>query len=288
MTDWVSPSGCLHVPTKEKLKWANKHAEDCRIHTQIPIGSDKEYIDMFNSGGREVIILDTETTGITKSDSMIELSMLKCTYDDNGLADIGERFDMYESADIPEHITKLTGITNNMVCGKKFNESGIIDFLGKDPLIIAHNAKFDRGFFERRFPVLDNFRWVCSMDDIDWYSEGYGTKGLNLLLMQEGYYNANAHNALEDCYSVAWLLHITNKANYLIDYGSKALFLYRIESNTYLYKDMLFHAGFKYNFETKRTEKIVPEGMIEETESYLKEHDFHYTSYRITTRGLHK
>ena len=50
--------------------------------------------------------------------------------------------------DISSFITELTGITNEMVSGKHIDGSSVSEFLKDVDLIIAHNAKFDRAFFE--------------------------------------------------------------------------------------------------------------------------------------------
>jgi DNA polymerase-3 subunit epsilon len=79
-------------------------------------------------------------------------------------------------------------------------------FLAADPLIVAHNAWFDRPFFERRFPQLDNLRWACSCRGLDWSQHGFEGAGLGPLLMQAGFF-FEGHRAVDDCLALAWLLH---------------------------------------------------------------------------------
>ena len=100
----------------------------------------------------EAIVFDLETTG---------LSARECRITEIGAVRIrdGEMLDSFNTfvdpeCPIPENITKLTGITNDMVKGAPTEEAALrafFDFMGKredggDQLLIAHNADFDTGF----------------------------------------------------------------------------------------------------------------------------------------------
>ena len=61
----------------------------------------------------------------------------------------------------PADVTRLTGITPEMMAGKTIDFMAAAQFAG-DSLIVAHNAGFDRRFVERFFPQLANNRWACS------------------------------------------------------------------------------------------------------------------------------
>jgi DNA polymerase-3 subunit epsilon len=69
---------------------------------------------------------------------------------------------------IPPEITKITGITNEMVAGHTIDERAATDLLGRVVLVIAHHADFDRRFLERRLPFFITKHWACSRFDIDW------------------------------------------------------------------------------------------------------------------------
>ena len=59
-------------------------------------------------------------------------------------------FYLYPGRDLSEEIIKITGITNEMLKGKRTELEGIIDFMkwvGDAPMV-AHNAKFDISFIE--------------------------------------------------------------------------------------------------------------------------------------------
>ena len=94
-------------------------------------------------------ILDIETTGLSfRSDKITEIGVLK--YKNGEIIDTFETF-VNPEIDIPENITKITGITNEMVKDAPKKEEAIkdfINFIGKDSILVAHNADFDIGFIK--------------------------------------------------------------------------------------------------------------------------------------------
>ena len=58
------------------------------------------------------------------------------------------------SFSIPSEITKITGITDEMVAGHRIDNCALGDLLSRGVLVIAHNAGFDRRFLERRVPAF--------------------------------------------------------------------------------------------------------------------------------------
>jgi DNA polymerase-3 subunit epsilon len=62
---------------------------------------------------------------------------------------------------IPPEITNITGITDEMVTGRRIDDRAVNDLLGRIVLVIAHNAVFDRRFLEKRLPLLATKHWAC-------------------------------------------------------------------------------------------------------------------------------
>jgi len=75
-----------------------------------------------------------------------------------------EEFNGYQDPgrDISAFITGLTGISDDMAKGQTIDESAVAEYLEDVDLIIAHNAKFDRSFFEITFPNIKPKAWACS------------------------------------------------------------------------------------------------------------------------------
>jgi len=98
------------------------------------------------------VIFDLETTGLypNSGDTIIEIGAVK-------IKD-GKIIDRYDELVNPnkllsEEIIKITGITNEMLEGKRTEEMALKDFMkwvDNNPLV-AHNAKFDISFIEMAF-----------------------------------------------------------------------------------------------------------------------------------------
>ena len=97
----------------------------------------------------EYVVFDTETTGFNAAggDQMIEIGAVKIR---NG--EITDRFDelIDPNRPLPEKITELTNITDEMLKGKPSEEEVTKKFLewAGDAPMVAHNAKFDISFIE--------------------------------------------------------------------------------------------------------------------------------------------
>jgi DNA polymerase-3 subunit epsilon len=149
------------------------------------------------------VILDTETTGFkTYSDVLIEIGMIKFEYNEESgqVFNVVDTFDELEAPGfpIPHESVRIHGITDEMVLGKKINEERLNAFMSDVDLVVAHNAKFDRPFAEKRFPVFAHKRWGCSLEQINWREEGIESGKLQYLAYKYGFFYGG-HRALEDC-----------------------------------------------------------------------------------------
>lgn len=117
------------------------------------------------------IMFDVETTGLfhDQGDRIIEVGAVEV----KNFMPTGETFQSYvdPGRSVSEETIKITGITDDMLVGQpKFEDPEIADklleFIG-DARIVAHNAKFDRGFLNMelkkagRRPIPDD-RWLDS------------------------------------------------------------------------------------------------------------------------------
>lgn len=147
------------------------------------------------------VFLDIEATGLSAGDKLIELGMVKFEYSDDGrIFNILEEFNGYHdpNQDIPEFITELTGISNEMVREHKIEESAVAKYLEGVDLVIAHNAKFDRSFFEKTFPGIKPYRWGCSMYDVNWNNEKIESHKLEYIAYKYKFFY-EGHRAVTDC-----------------------------------------------------------------------------------------
>ena len=102
------------------------------------------------------VVFDLETTGLypNSGDTIIEIGAVKIK--DGKIID---RYDelIYPEKELSEEIIKITGITNEMLKGKRLEKECVIDFLNwvGDLPMVAHNAKFDISFIEN---AIDNYK----------------------------------------------------------------------------------------------------------------------------------
>lgn len=165
------------------------------------------------SGGRVLkkgVVVDTETTGINPDkDAIIELGMVLFEFDpETGRAyRVLESFDQLEAPGfpIPPESTAVHGITDEMVAGKRIDDTSVEQFLDGVSLVIAHNSQFDRVFLEKRLPIFEALPWGCSFAQVDWSGEGIGSAKLDYIAYQYGFF-FEAHRAAEDCFALLEIL----------------------------------------------------------------------------------
>ena len=236
------------------------HPENYRLLQRIPLtipGMEEKFPIKLNeaeAGERvfSVVFLDTETTGINKdNDKIIELGMVKaiCSADRNIILSIDKVYDAFEDPGkpIPMEVQKLTHITDDMVAGRHFNDDEIASFLSRNTLIVAHNASFDRAFFDRRFSTLQDLSWVCSLEEIPWKDYGYNGYKLEFLNLVNGWFY-EAHRAYVDCLALLWLLYVKAEAfKALIESANTSTYKLIVRGNFFGKTTELKKIGLKFD-----------------------------------------
>lgn len=163
---------------------------------------------------QQVVILDTETTGITSDARIIELTVI----DLEGNVLFSSLFNTGEP--LPEKIPELTGITDAMLEGQPaFMEKAeeIRDLL-QGRTIIAWNASFDRQRLWEEFarigmPVYTG-EWRDAMEFYA-YASGRQKKWCKLIVAKQemGIGESQEHRATADCLDTLAVLKAVVKAN---------------------------------------------------------------------------
>ena len=165
-------------------------------------------------GERLAIALDTETTGLDISDDeIVEIAMVVFGYDENDRFTrvVGVFEGMREPENpISEDAANITGITAEMLKGKKIDVARLEEIVGRASLIIAHNAAFDRPMCEKLSAVFKDKAWACSATEVPWKRLGYEGTKLAYLLYGSGFFH-KSHRALEDCYALLNVLSVDQK-----------------------------------------------------------------------------
>jgi DNA polymerase-3 subunit epsilon len=158
----------------------------------------------------KVAILDTETTGINVADDkIIELGIVIVEY----CPSTGQAYRVLETYNeledpgmpIPPESTKVHGIVDTMVAGKKIMDALVEKLMEDVALVIAHNAAFDRGFVEARLPFFKKKAWGCSYAQIPWKGEGCSSASLEFLAYKFGFF-FSGHRASMDCHALLEVL----------------------------------------------------------------------------------
>lgn len=259
---WTTPSGVSMPSSDTYMQKIRKSPERFRVLESIPLHTKDIPIVFCEPQEQDTVVvtIDFETTGLGPEDAIIEIGMARCRYSETGkLASVDETLCMLRDPgrSIPPHITKMTHITDEMVRGKKIDVEQVREMLRDDPLVVAHNAGFDRPLLERI--IDDNSRWACSMKGIPWKSIGHDSPALGLILEREGWF-FDAHSALRDSLAVAWLLHVVpGSLHRLRDPSVKVMAI----GAPYRVKERLRQRGYWWNGRDRLWEILVAENEVE-------------------------
>lgn len=211
------------------------------------------------------IILDTETTGLDSAkDEVIELGILKFEFDPatGYVFRVLDQFSSFRDPGmpIPPEITKLTGITDDMVAGQAIDAEAVNAFIEPAVVVIAHKAEFDRPFAERLWPAFERKAWACSFSQVDWRDQGFEGSGLPYLLMGCGLFH-DAHRAIDDCRALLEVLAAAlplaprPALKVLLDTARKTTFRLAAVNSPFQTKDLLKARGYRWNDGSDGTEK---------------------------------
>ena len=152
-----------------------------------------------------VLGVDVETTGLLPAEDRItEIGAVLYDWNPGIPVQIYSVFVIPEKP-IPEEVTKLNGITDDMI-GKYgiLEEDMLRDFscmLVCADYVMAHNAPFDFGFMEaaftRRSMTMQKKLWLDTRTDIK-YPADVTTRHLSFLAAEAGFVNPFQHRALFD------------------------------------------------------------------------------------------
>ena len=160
---------------------------------------------------RAVLVVDVETTGLKKdTDKIIDLGFVLAEFDRSTgrVLRVLERYSGFEDPQvpIPEAITRLTGIRDEDVRGHRLDDARVESAIARADLVVAHNAPFDRGFLELRYPSFKTKWWACSQREAPWAALMTGSTKLEWLAYHLGQVFYDAHRALIDAEVLLFLL----------------------------------------------------------------------------------
>ena len=209
--------------------------------------------------------------------------MVPFTYSGDGrIFDVCEALNELQEPRTPvsAEITRITGITNEMVAGHQIDADKVAEVAGPAALIVAHNASFDRRFAERSFDIFSTKAWACSMTQVPWKDEQLDGLKLEFLAMKSGFFY-DAHRATTDCFAAIELLARplpqsgTLALSTLLDEARQPTCRVWAEGSPYDFKDILKARGYRWNdgndSQPKSWYRDVSEVKLDEELSYLRE-----------------
>ncbi len=207
----------------------------------------------------EYVVFDTETTGFNAGggDQMIEIGAVKIKD-----GEIIDRFDelIDPGRHIPDKITELTCITDEMVKGKENEETVTKHFLewAGDDLMVAHNAKFDISFIEMAMKKYNLGTFTNTVID---------TLELSRTLDQG--HARHSLSALVKRYNVPW----EEDAHHRADYDA--------EGTAYVFAKMLKKLEAQKYEKVTDLDKLVP---IEDRYKFGR--TYHFNAIALNQKGL--
>ena len=244
----------------------------------------------------KVAILDTETTGLDhETDRIIELGIVIVEVcPTTGLAyRIVETFSELEDPgfSMSEEISRIHGITDEMVKGKRINDALVDELVSDVDLVIAHNADFDRQFVERRFPVFAGKPWACSVTQIPWRKEGIGSAKQQFLAYFFGF-SYDGHRAINDCQALLEILQQPLPQSgrlamrvLLENNRTNEIRLFALASPLES-KDVLKARNYRWNAERNVWHTTIPEERLAEEIAWLRKEVYRGDNFRLEQESM--
>jgi DNA polymerase-3 subunit epsilon len=228
-------------------------SDDYRVLRRLP-REDELWLVPTPSLGPDVTIgvIDVETTGLDDNAKIIEIALLKMELVDGQLAQIGSPFQMLEDPREPlkPEIVRITGLTDDDLRGRRFDENRFAEELGSVDVLCAFNAKFDAGHLRARFSGLLH-PWVCARSDYDWAADGHEGRSQQALVASMGHFY-EAHRAAADIWALSMLIAMPAPdgrtiAAHLVDRGRKLETRITAMNAPFAVKDQLKGRGYRWN-----------------------------------------
>ncbi len=210
-------------------------------------------------GGKRLprmLVLDVETTGKDyRKNKVIELGLILVEFS-SVKGEFGRVIEQYNGFEDPgepitEEITKLTGITDEMVAGQHFDDARVAKLISMADLVVAHNAGFDRPFAESRFADLKKKWWACTFKEGPWEELMTGSAKLEYLCYKVGGFFYEAHRALTDVEATIRLMSTQTEVgtvlSNLLANVKKPTYTIWATNSPFDTKDKLKEAGYRWS-----------------------------------------
>jgi DNA polymerase III epsilon subunit-like protein len=119
----------------------------------------------------KILIVDTETTGLSSTDEAIEIGL--SLYEINSSDYSAVKASSYTgrrcpSVPINPRAQQVHKISLSELLGKDFDHKEVNSLLNSADILVAHNASFDARMLEPLYPDIKNFHWRCTLKQWPW------------------------------------------------------------------------------------------------------------------------
>ncbi|WP_373489290.1 exonuclease domain-containing protein, partial [Blastomonas sp.] len=145
-------------PTFERRAMRLERHPGYRVLRAVPPAFSNMPDDGCPPDGKCVALVDLETSGLNpEEDKIIQLALMLVWVGDDG--EVLNHFGpiaWFEDPGITldPRITMLTSIRSQDLSGKSIPDATVMGMLSRADLLVAHNATFEIGWLERRYPQL--------------------------------------------------------------------------------------------------------------------------------------
>jgi DNA polymerase III alpha subunit (gram-positive type) len=158
--------------------------------------------------GKNYVVLDLETTGLDyKTEQITEIGAIKYDQYFNEIDKFHTMVALEDGRELPEFITKLTGITAKDLEGAPTEEEALRGLAGyvKNSIVVAQNAPFDLSFISRG--GIEPKSFICTRA-LARYVEPELSASLKHVTKRNGIDLNGHHRALNDVEATAKVLEI--------------------------------------------------------------------------------
>lgn len=184
-----------------------RDGEDGPVHWHLEYESSIDEVPPYRRLG---LVLDTETTGLSGTDELIEFGGILFSFSlySGKVIEVMERYGGFREPNcaISSGARRVHGIKLSDLQGKRLDERRIQGMIQGADFLIAHNASFDRRFLLPLFPAASDKRWHCSMRGCSWKEVGFPSAKLDEILEHAGVVRQRTHRALDDAEGLLELL----------------------------------------------------------------------------------
>ncbi len=250
-----------------------------RLLEKIPFSAEDSFpIMLCERVGDEInlALIDFETTGFTAGENeVIEIGIVQVAYSPS-LRIITEVIEITSQLECPSkaisaEITSVTGITNEMVAGQRIDDTHVARIIKSSNALIAHNAQFDRAFFDIRFPCMADRLWACSVKDINWREHGFESAKLEYLLLKNGYFY-DGHRAATDCLAMVQLFAVVpNALHELLENAQKTSYKIFAKGVGYADREVVKSRGYRWDGNSRHWWTTVSEDDYADEKAFLEE-----------------